>query len=217
MKALDLFCCAGGASRGLADAGFEVTGIDITEQPHYPYTFIQSNVLDVSADYVASFDLVWASPPCQQFTAYRRKNPTTIGAGALNLIPQTRDLLARARARNPRLGTIIENVPGAPLEVTVMLCGSMFELDVRRHRIFECSFPVMQPRCTHHTQRPRFAPASNRTNLRSTVEVGVYRIPLSVQQRAMGISWMPLDRLSQAIPPSYAAHLARAFLGSEAP
>lgn len=33
MLALDLFCGARGASRGLADAGFEVTGVDIKNQP----------------------------------------------------------------------------------------------------------------------------------------------------------------------------------------
>jgi hypothetical protein len=34
-----------------------------------------------------------------------------------------------------------------------MLCGSSFGLNVRRHRLFECSFPVMAPSCAHHWQR----------------------------------------------------------------
>ena len=211
MRALDLFCCAGGASKGLHDAGFEVYGIDLEEQPHYPFStrFYRHDVLSLTVEYLRQFDLVWASPPCQKFTAYRRKNPEKVGAAALNLIPQTRDLLKASG-----VPYIIENVEGAAGELhdPVTLCGSMFGLDVRRHRLFECSFPVPQPACRHHEQTPRFTPASNRANLRSTVEVGVYRIPLEVQRKAMGISWMPLDRLSQAIPPAYSTYLAKAFL-----
>jgi hypothetical protein len=64
---------------------------------------------------------------------------------ALNLIPETRALL-----REAGVPYVIENVPGAPLENPITLCGSMFGLDVKRHRIFECSFPVVaasvQPR-----------------------------------------------------------------------
>lgn len=207
MKALDLFCCAGGAGRGLADAGFEVTGVDIEPQPHYPFTFQQANALELDPKWIATFDLVWSSPPCQQFTAYRRRDRTKVGGRALNLIPQTRALLKLAG-----VPSIIENVPGAPLEHPVMLCGSMFGLDVRRHRMFECSFDVTPLVCRHELQQGSFPQATNRTNRRKTVEVGVYRIPLEIQRRAMGIDWMPLDRLSQAIPPAYSSYLARQFL-----
>ena len=88
----------------------------------------------------------------------------------------------------------------------------MFGLDVRRHRIFESSFPVTPPRCNHAAQTPRFPPATNRTNLRSTVEVGVWQIPIETQRKAMGIDWMNLRELSQAIPPAYSEFIARSFL-----
>ncbi len=145
---------------------------------------------------------MWASPPCQAFTAYKRRHGH-VGEHP-DLIEPTRRML-----RESGVPHIIENVPGAPLEDPVQLCGSSFGLDVRRHRLFETSFPVLAPPCDHSWQTPRFPPASNRQNLRCTVEVGVYRIPLETQQRAMGIDWMSRAELSQAIPPAYAEHLAR--------
>ena len=46
LRALDLYCCSGGASRGLQLAGFHVTGVDIEAQPHYVGdVFIQADVL----------------------------------------------------------------------------------------------------------------------------------------------------------------------------
>ncbi len=200
MQALDLFCCAGGASKGLVEAGFDVLGVDIDDQPSYPFSFIKADATVFPLD---GFDLVWASPPCQAFTAYRRRPGHVRPAD--NLIPQM-----RARLAEVDCPTIIENVGGAPLVNPVMLCGSMFGLDVRRHRYFETSFRVDPLSCDHDSQLPRFAPATNRKNLRRTVEVGVWRIPLDVQRRAMGIDWMTLKELSQAIPPAYAYYLAMA-------
>jgi DNA (cytosine-5)-methyltransferase 1 len=202
LKAIDLFCCAGGASDGLIRAGFDVRGYDREDQPEYPYPFHCRDVLSLTADQIGHVDLIWASPPCQAFTAYkRRKNHVR---EALNLIPQTRELL-----RATGLPYVIENVPGAPLENPITLCGSMFGLDVQRHRIFECSFPVAQPACDHGRWTPRFPGATNRAPMsRKTVEVGVYRIPLETQRKAMGVERsVSLGKLSQMVPPAYAEWL----------
>jgi DNA (cytosine-5)-methyltransferase 1 len=206
VRALDLFCGAGGASMGLHRAGFDVTGVDLHPQPRYPFRFIQADALEVE---LGGYDLIWASPPCQAFTAYKRR-PHHVAARP-NLIPTVRDKLRRSG-----VPYVIENVPGAPLEQPITLCGSMFGLDVRRHRLLETSYPVLYvPSCDHGAQARRFAPATNRTNLRRTVEVGVWRIPLAVQQQAMGIDWMELLELSQSIPPAYSAFLGHAYLVQE--
>lgn len=188
---------------GYHDAGFDVVGVDIEPQPDYPYEFHQADALTVSLD---GFDAIHASPPCQSFTAYRRKGHG-VGDGYPDLIEPIRTRLERSG-----LPWVIENVAGAPLRNAVMLCGSSFGLDVRRHRYFESNVPLTAPPCDHSWQTPRFPPATNRTNLRRTVEVGVWRIPLEVQQRAMGIDWMPLRSLSEAIPPAYTEHIGRQLL-----
>ena len=206
MRALDFCCKAGGASTGLAAAGFDVTGLDIEPQPSYPFEFLQADMLTCSVSFLRSFDFIWASPPCLAFTAYKRRKDHV--KPAENLIPRVRALLLSAD-----VPWVIENVGGARGELydPVQLCGSSFGLDIRRHRYFESSFTIPPVACDHAWQTPRFLPATNRSNLRSTVEIGVWRIPIETQYRAMGgCEWMTREELSSAIPPAYGKHIGLA-------
>lgn len=195
---------------GYHRAGFRVIGVDCKPQPNYPFEFWHDDALETLAGLVERgpwpFGAIHASPPCQSFTAYRRRGGG-VGDGYENLIPRTRFLLKRTG-----LPYVIENVAGAPLENPIQMCGSSFGLDVRRHRLFESNVPLTAPPCDHSWQTPRFPPATNRKNLRSTVEVGVWRIPLKVQQEAMGIDWMTLRELSEAIPPAYTHHIGKQLM-----
>ena len=143
-RCLDLFCGAGGAAMGLHRAGFDVVGIDIKRQKRYPFPFIQGDALNPPVR-LEDFDLIWASPPCQAHTSLRKMWNSRKHE---DLVPQTRALLAS----HPF--TAIENVVVAPLLNPVRLCGTSFGLGVRdaelrRHRLFECSFFVMAPECLH--------------------------------------------------------------------
>lgn len=131
-RALDLFCCAGGAGMGLHRAGFEVVGVDIENKTRYPFEFHQADALTFPLD---GFDFIWASPPCQAFTY---ANNIDAKGKHLNLIPPIRARLAASGAV-----TCIENVPGAPIRADLVLDGTMFpELRVIRRRHFELNFPA---------------------------------------------------------------------------
>lgn len=206
-RLLDLFCGAGGSAMGYHRAGFEVVGVDIEPQPNYPFEFHQADALDLLLGKwrLGAFDAAHASPPCQSFTAYRRRGDG-VGEGYPDLIEEVRGVLTYTFA-----AFVIENVPGAPLKNPALFCGSSFGLDVRRHRLFETNWPLVAPPCNHAWQTPRFPPATNRTNLRSTVEVGAYRCA-SIAPAAMGVDWMTNGELSEAIPPAYTEFIGRQLL-----
>jgi DNA (cytosine-5)-methyltransferase 1 len=203
MRILDLFCGAGGASVGyhrvFPDA--QIVGVDLAPQPDYPFRFIQG---DATAPPVVldAFDLIHASPPCQHFTRYRN-NVKDIATRYSDHLAETQALLAGRRY-------VIENVPGAPLRTDVELCGSMFGLDVRRHRVFELGgfeVPLVPPH--NHLLPRRFKPSTGRENLRRTIEIGAWNEPLRLQQQAMDMPWVSQVRqLSEAIPPAYTEYIA---------
>lgn len=209
---LDLFCKAGGAGKGYADAGFEVVGIDRDPQPRYPFEFIRADVFEflrwwrLLGRRQRPFDAIHASPPCQAFSSMRtrwsdREHPELIGP-------------VRARLRASGLPFVIENVEGAPLHAPTTLCGSMFGLEVRRHRLFECSLPVTQPDCDHVGQGPvvgvygNTGAGGNRGLERRRGRTN----GVADWRRAMGIDWMTAAELTQAIPPVYTEYIGRQLI-----
>lgn len=200
---VDLCCKAGGASRGLIAAGFDVVGVDIEPQPNYPFKFVQADALEIE---LAPFAAIWASPPCQLHTAYGRRKSYRRPEGCI-IAPMREKLKASGKPY------VIENVVGAPLQNPIHLCGSMFGLDVQRHRLFESNFTMPQMLCDHSSWKPRFPQATNRINKRKTVEIGVWRIPLETQFKAMGINGgMTRAELSNAIPPAYSEWIGKRIL-----
>lgn len=111
---------------------------------------------------------------------------------------------------------MIENVEEAPLHDPVRLCGSMFGLKVRRHRLFECSFEIEHPRCTaamHAAQRP-IVGVYGRPHGKAGAWPGMLPSTLGTWSAAMGIDWMDVDGLSQAIPPAYTEWIGRRIPGA---
>jgi len=213
MKALDLFCKAGGASYGYALAGFEITGIDNRKQKRYPFNFILGDALDYlqDMDYLRSFDLIVASPPCQTHSRTQHlRDAQGHTTTKLDLIPETRAALIASG-----VPYIIENVPGAPLINPVIVCGSAFGLKVRRHRLFESNLELKGTICNHKEQGKPIGVygAMNDTAQGMDNTTGKYVIGGSTAKTieeargAMGIEWMIWGELVEAIPPAYTKHL----------
>ncbi len=203
LRLLDLFCGAGGSSMGFYLAGFEVAGIDINLQPRYPFRFFQEDALEFIAKYGKDFDLICASPPCQQYTKASkqwRKN----GRKYPDLIVKTRQAL-----RKVGKPYIIENVPNSPLINPIYLNGSKFGLLVHRPRYFECSFSINQPDIPLTKQLIKMGRPIKDGDI--IQPVGHFS-GVAYAQKEMDIDWMGQKELSQAIPPSYTKWLGEQFI-----
>lgn len=212
---LDLFCGAGGCTKGYQMAGFKVRGVDLYPQPRYVgEQFIQADALEYLQELIASgeieeFSAIHASPPCQAYSITRNNGRVK---GSPELIEPMRELL-----RVTGKSFVIENVAGAPLEWPVMLCGASFALrtgqfDLPRHRYFESNMRLFVPHCSH----------------RRGFTIGVYGGGTNAWHRAkwgrcvgvrecreaMGIDWMDRKTLNQAIPPAYTEFIGRQLMAA---
>jgi DNA (cytosine-5)-methyltransferase 1 len=209
LKAIDLYCKAGGATRGLQLAGFHVTGVDIEPQKNYcGDAFIQDDALSID---LSSFDFVWASPPCQRYSVstgsqFKQNHP--------DLIEPTRERILQSGKPY-----VMENVEGARFKLIdpVKLCGTMFGLKVFRHRYFESNaLPfLLLPPCKHDFYAVMPTGSPRRKVWTGTEYVIVRTEPTTAEIRtAMEIDWMIKTELDEAIPPAYSKFLAEIFLDS---
>ena len=225
-RLLDLFCKAGGATKGYQQAGFYVVGVDIEPQPHYcGDEFYQADALTYPLE---GFDAYHASPPCQRYSVM------TNGRWQ-DRLPNHPDLIQPVRERLSAIGKpyIIENVPGAKLLLInpIMLCGTAFNLgtkdgnQLRRHRFFELSFPFdgFLLQCQHNRASAIGVYGGGQYPLRrKPATIGVYghaggssnrdgltQFGTDARREAMGIDWMTGNELSQAIPPAYTDYIGK--------
>ena len=214
-RLLDLFCGAGGAAMGYYRAGFEVVGVDIKTQPHYPFQFCKIDALELmdallsgmgftgyrkvndteseySVYHLKDFDAYHASPPCQLFTAMQRicKNHSV-----------HRDFIKpiRERLNQTNKPFVIENVVGAPIRVDLLLCGSMFGLNIIRHRIFESNagLPFMTLTCHHDNVYDPWHGIGGVGQREKLIN-------------AMHVDWeMTRPEIREAIPPAYTEYIGK--------
>lgn len=195
---LDLFCKAGGATKGYQQAGFYVVGVDIEAQPRYcGDEFVQADALRYASAHGHRFDAVHASPPCQSYSV--TSNMSWVPDYPMLIEPVREMLIASG------IPYVIENVVGAPLLNPITLCGTQFGLKVFRHRLFETSFFMLDIPHVPHRER---VGVNGFVCAVGHGDSGRGRVPANHRtadswRRAMGIDWMTMREMAQAIPPAY--------------
>lgn len=210
---VDLFCKAGGCTKGYQDAGFYVIGVDIEPQPRYVGDeFYEDDALDFlnrwldDPSWLRPVDAWHASPPCQHFSRMTACRPG-LREEYPDLVEPVRDLLQRTGKPY-----VIENVPGAPLVNPWKLCGCQFRLrsprglTVRRERWFECSWPIFDLMSPHEHSEPALPVTGHSPGKewRDTYVARYGEAPrLEERRQAMGVPWMNRDEATEAIPPAF--------------
>ena len=217
MRILDLFCGAGGASKGFDVDGNEIVGVDIKPQPNYPFEFVQADACEYPLD---GFDIVHASPPCQGHTTMRGY---WLKYDSASMLSHT---IHRLRQSEVPAWTV-ENVMGVtyPYDHDFVMCGSAFgcitrdgtKLYMARHRKFWTNQPINVPKCNCKFYRQggwRNAGVygTSTGNMREGgVEWKAWKADREQSKVLMGIDWMERKELIEAIPPVYTRHIYREY------
>lgn len=204
-RLLDLFCGAGGCSVGYQRAGFDVVGVDVELQPHYPFwDVLQDDAMALldDDDFVSGFDVIHASPPCQMYSRAMK-----------HLAFDQPMLLEPVRERLQEIGKpyVIENVVGAPMPTAVQVCGTGLGLRVYRHRLFESNIDIVGTDCDHSV--PAMNPHNQAGRDAMYAEFG-RRDPEPRWRQEMGVEWMSRYEAREAIPPAYTEHIGRQVIAA---
>ena len=194
----DLFCKAGGTTKGYQQAGFRVIGVDIEAQPHHCGDgFIQMDWLEFMQRYMAGeferAQAFHASPPCQ-FASTMRNLPWNVHKDYPALIKPVRD-----RLKQIGLPWVLENVYTARWGSKQLakyqceehgmqagwLCGTMFQRPFYRHRLFEANWLWLAPEHPKHVQVIKRGPLFGNNGGRLT------QVVFSEAEDARGIETWP--------------------------
>ncbi|MFC7983843.1 SAM-dependent methyltransferase [Streptomyces sp. NPDC057336] len=221
LRVLDTYSCAGGMAVGYWLAGYDVVGVDINPQPHYPFEHHVGDAIEFIKAHGHEFDLGHGSPPCQAYTPLNAYNHKTYP-----------DLIAPTRAAFEAVGLpyVIENVEAAAPELKspTLLCGPMFGLKVYRHRLFETNWDLAAPAHPVHVERCTrngYLPTEEKPFM--SIHGGRHsRAWQNAAADAMGMPWIKVSaggdiplgirEVCEAIPPAYARWIGEQYLAAQA-
>ena len=194
IRILDLCCGEGACSVGYYRAAskiktgrnirIEIVGIDIRPMKRYPFEFIQADACSLDYEFLDTFDFIHASPPCKPYTRLYRFSKYDMDKTFLHRV-----LMMLEASGKPY---VVENVPQAPIRADIQLDGTMFDLPIKRRRIFQTNVPASK-----YPQRTRYSENYE------VVTVAGNSSTLEAASKALGIDWMSAKGIREAIPPAY--------------
>ncbi len=198
---------------GLHRAGFEVVGVDIEPQKHYPFEFHQADAMTYPLE---GFDAYWASPPCQYYSRLRHLPWLRDRVYWRSVPPTQRRLLPTHKP------WVIENVEDCwDMPDSIVLCGQTFELPIFRHRRFESNVLILAPPHAKHvgvmahgknSMAKRYAEGHIGIKEISRDSIVGHGAGVARMRQAMGIEWMNRDELAQAVPPVMAEYIGQQLM-----
>lgn len=225
-KLLDLFCCAGGASMGYYNAGFDIVGLDNETQPRYPFEFIYGDAIKAMQLLLSNqkltvqglngkqygindFNAFHASPPCQGYSTTKNCSEVFGFQKHPLYLREVRELLEATGKPY-----VIENVMNAKYKKgrqedglqAGFLCGTMFGLPFYRHRLFETSFPWFQPGHPKHRLKDAGSYGAGVKSASMTLMHNL-KIVRDSAAKYFKTEWMNGDELSEAIPVAYTEYI----------
>ena len=200
---------------GYNRAGFDITGIDLSPQPNYPFEFHQFDALSfLDTGLFWLFDAIHASPPCQFFTqmSARDRGKGGVADSHADLLTPTLKRLAEIP-----LPWVVENVMGARRVGghALTLHGGMFGLRVHRPRLFWTNQLLMQPTARKSPEIVGvYGKRPDGRRLWGNHPTSTLRAAkgLADAQDAMGMDWADWYGTKEAIPPAYTEFIGQQLL-----
>ena len=203
-KVFDACCCAGGMTRGYIQAGHEVHGADIAPQPNYlksgAASFTQGDVLDLLADpaFLAPFDFISASPPCQWGSSIMACRPG-LAAKYPNLVGPVRELLEASG--KPWVIEQPERPGKIALRNPVTLCAWTMGRNLYRHRLFEAGGGFVLAKPPPHRKHTIPASRAGHWVPGTIMSVAGHIAPVAHARAIMEMGWSTREELAEAVPP----------------
>ena len=180
----------------------------------YPFEFHQADALTFPLE---GFDVFHASPPCQWYS-------TGVISRSSQWVPtKGKDEPALIDAMRERFTGhplwAIENVAGAKphMRSPILLCGSMFGLDIPRHRLFETSlflFSPPHPSCSGMAKRAAERRGWEYRDM-SVTGKGRRKGTADRWRELLGIDWPTTQHeLAEAIPPAYTEYIGKQLMAA---